>query len=61
MTNQQRAHCNKQLKEASVRLDYLLLKNGILHQSKEDFYAVQLQKQLEQLQKLVDKADKSLN
>lgn len=61
MTNQQKAQYSKQLKEASVTLDYLLLKNGVLHQSKEDFYAVQVQKQLEQLSALVAKAGKSLN
>jgi len=61
MTKTQRDKCNKQLKEAQVTIDYLCLKNNVLHQSKEDFYAAQLQKQLDQLSLLVAKTSKSIN
>lgn len=61
MTKLQRADLNKQLLEASAMVENLCKKNKVFSQSSDEFYAVQVQKQIDNLSSLIVKAKSSLN
>lgn len=61
MTKLQRTDLNKQLLEATAMVENLCKKNQVLNQPREEFYAQQVQKQIENLSSLLVSAKASLN
>lgn len=61
MTKLQRADLNKQLMEATEMVESLCKKNHVLNQPRDEFYAQQVQKQIDNLSSLLVSAKASLN
>ncbi len=61
MTKLQRADLNKQLLEATAMVENLCKKNQVLNQPREEFYAQQVQKQIDNLSSLLVSAKASIN
>ena len=61
MTKLQRTDLNKQLLEATAIVENLCKKNQVLNQPREEFYAQQVQKQIDNLSSLLISAKASLN
>tara|TARA_B100001059_G_scaffold36147_1_gene29260 strand:- start:3786 stop:3971 length:186 start_codon:yes stop_codon:yes gene_type:complete len=61
MTKLQRPDLNKQLIEATQRVENLCKKNQVFDQPREEFYAEQVQKQIDNLSSLLMSSKASIN
>jgi hypothetical protein len=61
MTKLQRANLNKQLIEATQMVENLCKKNRVLNQPRDEFYAEQVQIQIDNLSSLLVSAKASIN